>query len=238
MWVGNRIIRKRSHVRVEHVEPSRCKKELKLIIIQNDELKAEAKARDEKISTKDNLKDLSLVSWWRVLHSKLLLPFPTMPSMISKGVTDMYLLRLIFSIVASFISKNFMTRGLSYIYRPQMRENLFLAASVIPNKLTLVFASSTETQLLRKTADFAIDSLPPAADTLIKISDSYIDNQSLELRAFIRLQNQKLRAMVGLTMEKQILRKVEEKEKELERAKTVRRELQEKMKQKSEENQM
>ncbi|KAL5758807.1 hypothetical protein ACOSP7_021418 [Xanthoceras sorbifolium] len=80
--------------------------------------------------------------------------------------------------------------------------------------------------------------LPPAADTLIKISDSYIDNQSLELRAFIRLQNQKLRAMVGLTMEKQILRKVEEKEKELERAKTVRRELQEKMKQKSEENQM
>ncbi|KAL5825724.1 hypothetical protein ACOSQ3_021787 [Xanthoceras sorbifolium] len=64
--------------------------------------------------------------------------------------------------------------------------------------------------------------------------DSYIDNQSLELRAFIRLQNQKLRAMVGLIMEKQILRKVEEKERELERAKRVRRELEEKMKQKSE----
>ncbi|KAL5732329.1 hypothetical protein ACOSQ2_032021 [Xanthoceras sorbifolium] len=68
--------------------------------------------------------------------------------------------------------------------------------------------------------------------------DSYIDNQSLELRAFIRLQNQKLRAMVGLIVEKQILRKVEEKERELERAKRVRRELEEKVKQKSEENQM
>ncbi|KAL5823800.1 hypothetical protein ACOSQ4_021700 [Xanthoceras sorbifolium] len=48
----NRIIRKRIHVRVEHVQPSRCKEELKLRIIRNDELKAEAKARGEKISTK------------------------------------------------------------------------------------------------------------------------------------------------------------------------------------------
>ncbi|KAH7564813.1 hypothetical protein ACOSP7_021421 [Xanthoceras sorbifolium] len=50
--VGNRIIRKRIHVRVEHVQPSRCKEELKLRIIRNDELKAEAKERGEKISTK------------------------------------------------------------------------------------------------------------------------------------------------------------------------------------------
>ncbi|KAK0585982.1 hypothetical protein LWI29_037274 [Acer saccharum] len=50
--VGNRIIRKRIHVRVEHVQPSRCTEELKLRKIKNDELKAEAKARGEVISTK------------------------------------------------------------------------------------------------------------------------------------------------------------------------------------------
>ena len=50
--VGNRIIRKRIHVRVEHVQPSRCAEEFKLRKIKNDELKREAKARGEKISTK------------------------------------------------------------------------------------------------------------------------------------------------------------------------------------------
>ncbi|KAL2501564.1 60S ribosomal protein L21-2 [Forsythia ovata] len=50
--VGNRIIRKRIHVRVEHVQPSRCHEEILQRIKRNDKLKAEAKARGEVISTK------------------------------------------------------------------------------------------------------------------------------------------------------------------------------------------
>ncbi|KAL1823086.1 hypothetical protein ACET3Z_009864 [Daucus carota] len=50
--VGNRIIRKRIHVRIEHVMPSRCTEEVKLRKKKNDQLKAEAKARGEVISTK------------------------------------------------------------------------------------------------------------------------------------------------------------------------------------------
>ncbi|GBG68957.1 hypothetical protein CBR_g3656 [Chara braunii] len=43
--VGNRIIRKRIHVRIEHVHPSRCREEFLLRVKKNDELKAEAKAK-------------------------------------------------------------------------------------------------------------------------------------------------------------------------------------------------
>ncbi|CAJ1971681.1 unnamed protein product [Sphenostylis stenocarpa] len=50
--VGNRIIRKRIHVRVEHVMPSRCTEEFRLRKIKNDKLKADAKANGVKISTK------------------------------------------------------------------------------------------------------------------------------------------------------------------------------------------
>ncbi|KAJ6820297.1 putative 60S ribosomal protein L21-2 [Iris pallida] len=50
--VGKRIIRKRIHVRVEHVVPSRCTEDFRLRNIKNDKLKAEAKARGEVISTK------------------------------------------------------------------------------------------------------------------------------------------------------------------------------------------
>ncbi|KAF7124450.1 hypothetical protein RHSIM_Rhsim12G0127600 [Rhododendron simsii] len=50
--VGNRIIKKRIHVRVEHVQPSRCTEDFKLRKKKNDELKAEAKSRGEVISTK------------------------------------------------------------------------------------------------------------------------------------------------------------------------------------------
>uniref|UniRef100_A0A7N0UB85 60S ribosomal protein L21 n=1 Tax=Kalanchoe fedtschenkoi TaxID=63787 RepID=A0A7N0UB85_KALFE len=50
--VGNRIIKKRIHVRVEHVQPSRCAEEIKERKKRNDKLKAEAKARGEVISTK------------------------------------------------------------------------------------------------------------------------------------------------------------------------------------------
>ncbi|KAG8501104.1 hypothetical protein CXB51_003179 [Gossypium anomalum] len=50
--VGNRIIRKWIHVRVEHVQPSRCAEEFKLRNVKNDQLKAEAKAKGEVISTK------------------------------------------------------------------------------------------------------------------------------------------------------------------------------------------
>ncbi|WVZ05881.1 hypothetical protein V8G54_019227 [Vigna mungo] len=52
LLVGNRIIRKRIHVRVEHVMPSRCTEEFRLRKIKNDQLKADAKAKGEKISTK------------------------------------------------------------------------------------------------------------------------------------------------------------------------------------------
>ncbi|CAM8909896.1 unnamed protein product [Rhodiola kirilowii] len=50
--VGNRIIKKRIHVRIEHVQPSRCAEEIKERKKRNDKLKAEAKARGEVISTK------------------------------------------------------------------------------------------------------------------------------------------------------------------------------------------
>ncbi|KAJ8646925.1 hypothetical protein MRB53_008673 [Persea americana] len=50
--VGNRIIKKRIHVRIEHVQPSRCAEDFRLRKVKNDQLKAEAKARGEVISTK------------------------------------------------------------------------------------------------------------------------------------------------------------------------------------------
>ena len=52
MQVSNRIIRKRIHVRIEHVQPSRCTEEVRQRKLKNDQLKAEAKARGEVISTK------------------------------------------------------------------------------------------------------------------------------------------------------------------------------------------
>ncbi|CAO2822107.1 unnamed protein product [Amaranthus hypochondriacus] len=50
--VGNRIIAKRLHVRIEHVQSSRCQEDFKQRVKKNDELKAAAKARGEVISTK------------------------------------------------------------------------------------------------------------------------------------------------------------------------------------------
>ncbi|KAF3953413.1 hypothetical protein CMV_021144 [Castanea mollissima] len=47
MQVGNRIIRKRIHVRVEHVQPSRCTEEFRQRKLKNDQLKAEAKAKEK-----------------------------------------------------------------------------------------------------------------------------------------------------------------------------------------------
>ncbi|KAH0866519.1 hypothetical protein HID58_083730, partial [Brassica napus] len=55
-YIGNRIIKKRIHVRVEHVQQSRCAEEFKLRKKKNDELKAAAKARGETISTKRQAK--------------------------------------------------------------------------------------------------------------------------------------------------------------------------------------
>ncbi|GMP43361.1 hypothetical protein CsSME_00012745 [Camellia sinensis var. sinensis] len=46
------IIRKRIHVRIEHVQPSRCTEDFKLRKKKNDKLKAEAKVMGEVISTK------------------------------------------------------------------------------------------------------------------------------------------------------------------------------------------
>lgn len=52
LQVGNRIIKKRIHVRIEHVMPSRCTEEFKNRVKKNDVLKAEAKAKGVVISTK------------------------------------------------------------------------------------------------------------------------------------------------------------------------------------------
>ncbi|KAI8030461.1 60S ribosomal protein L21-2, partial [Camellia lanceoleosa] len=53
--VDNKIIRKRIHVRIEHVQPSRCTEDFKLRKNKNDQLKAEAKARGEVFGTKRQL---------------------------------------------------------------------------------------------------------------------------------------------------------------------------------------
>ena len=50
--VNTRIVRKRIHVCIEHVQPSRCKEDLIERIKKNDLLKAEAKSKGENISTK------------------------------------------------------------------------------------------------------------------------------------------------------------------------------------------
>jgi len=50
--VRNKIIKKRIHVRIEHVQPSRCAEDAILRRKNNDQLKVEAKARGEIISTK------------------------------------------------------------------------------------------------------------------------------------------------------------------------------------------
>ncbi|KAH7280421.1 hypothetical protein KP509_37G066500 [Ceratopteris richardii] len=46
------MVKKRIHVRIEHVQPSRCREDFIERVKRNDLLKAEAKARNEKISTK------------------------------------------------------------------------------------------------------------------------------------------------------------------------------------------
>uniref|UniRef100_A0A0D6R4F4 60S ribosomal protein L21 n=1 Tax=Araucaria cunninghamii TaxID=56994 RepID=A0A0D6R4F4_ARACU len=50
--VGNRIIRKRIHVRIEHVQPSRCTEDVQRRRKENDEKKRQAKIHGEIISTK------------------------------------------------------------------------------------------------------------------------------------------------------------------------------------------
>ncbi|CAH9075156.1 unnamed protein product, partial [Cuscuta epithymum] len=43
--VRNKILKKRLHVRIEHVQASRCTEEFKQRVKENDQLKAEAKAK-------------------------------------------------------------------------------------------------------------------------------------------------------------------------------------------------
>jgi hypothetical protein len=45
LQIGNRVIRKRIHVRIEHVQPSRCREEFLRRKADNDRVKSEAKAR-------------------------------------------------------------------------------------------------------------------------------------------------------------------------------------------------
>lgn len=46
--VGHRILRKRIHVRIEHVAPSRCREEFLVRQKKNDQIKHEAKERGGK----------------------------------------------------------------------------------------------------------------------------------------------------------------------------------------------
>jgi large subunit ribosomal protein L21e len=46
--VNGRIIQKRLHVRIEHVQPSRCREEFLNRVKNNEVLKKEAKAKGEK----------------------------------------------------------------------------------------------------------------------------------------------------------------------------------------------
>eukprot|EP00899_Mesostigma_viride_P002462 jgi/Mesvir1/12216/Mv00444-RA.1 len=50
--VGNRIIKKRLHLRVEHVQPSRCRESFLKRKAENDEKKKEAKKRGEHVQLK------------------------------------------------------------------------------------------------------------------------------------------------------------------------------------------
>lgn len=50
--VGNRILKKRIHVRVEHVQPSRCREDFLKRVKENDAAKKEAKAKGQKAVTK------------------------------------------------------------------------------------------------------------------------------------------------------------------------------------------
>lgn len=52
LQVGNRIIQKRLHVRIEHVQPSRCREEFLERRKSNDIKKAEAKKRGETVDLK------------------------------------------------------------------------------------------------------------------------------------------------------------------------------------------
>lgn len=52
LQVGNRIIHNRLHVRIEHVQPSRCREEFLERRKSNDIRKAEAKARGETVDLK------------------------------------------------------------------------------------------------------------------------------------------------------------------------------------------
>ena len=50
--VGNRIIPKRIHVRIEHVRKSQCREAFKRRVRENDAKKVEAKKKGQKVSTK------------------------------------------------------------------------------------------------------------------------------------------------------------------------------------------
>lgn len=50
MQIGNRVIRKRIHVRIEHVAPSRCREEFLARTQKNDAIKHAAKERGGKPS--------------------------------------------------------------------------------------------------------------------------------------------------------------------------------------------
>jgi large subunit ribosomal protein L21e len=52
LQVSNRVIRKRIHMRVEHVQPSRCIEDYRLRKLKNNELKVAEKAKGQVISTK------------------------------------------------------------------------------------------------------------------------------------------------------------------------------------------
>lgn len=50
--VNNRIVKKRIHVRIEHIQPSRCREDFLKRIVENDKLRKEAKERGETVKPK------------------------------------------------------------------------------------------------------------------------------------------------------------------------------------------
>ena len=104
LQVGNWVIKKRIHVHMEHVQPSRCTKDYCLRKLKNDELKVVEKAKGEVISTKRQPKGPKPGFMVEVATLET-----TMLSMILRVVTRPFLLSLSYLDLCFFVS--FITLG-------------------------------------------------------------------------------------------------------------------------------
>ena len=104
LQIGNWVIKKRIHVLMEHVQPSRCTEDYHLRKLKNDELKVVEKAKGKVINTKRQLEGPKpgFVVEGVTLET-------TMLSMILKVVTRSFLLSLSYLDLCFFVS--FITLG-------------------------------------------------------------------------------------------------------------------------------